>query len=92
MKSVTIRIPEYPFGKKAAKLYVRFRSMRDDTQPALNIPSGSQLEQSGHNGWNLNIPVNEYKAFAVGSVLTLDNVKLGYTDDVTVTAAPRRRK
>lgn len=92
MKSVTIRIPEYPFGKKAAKLYVRFRSMRDDTQPALNTPSGSQLEQSGHTGLSPNIPTNEYVAFAVGSVLTLDNVKLGYTDDVTVTAAPRRRK
>lgn len=92
MKSVTIRIPEYPFGKKAAKLYVRFRSMRDNTQPALNTPSGSQLEQSGHNGLSPNIPTNEYVAFAQGSVLTLDNVKLGYTDDVTVTAAPRRRK
>lgn len=92
MKSVTIRIPEYPFGKKAAKLYVRFRSMRDDTQPALNTPSGSQLEQSGHTGLRPDIPTNEYVAFAVGSVLTLDNVKLGYTDDVTVTAAPRRRK
>lgn len=94
MKSVTIRIPEYPFGKKAAKLYVRFRSMRDDTDlgPGLNIPSGSDLSISGYNGLNNNIPTNEYVAFAVGSVLTLDNVKLGYTDDVTVTAAPRRRK
>lgn len=92
MKSVTIRIPEYPFGKKAAKLYVRFRSMRDDTQPSLNTPSGKELEQSGHTGLSPDIPTNEYVAFAVGSVLTLDNVKLGYTDDVAVTAAPRRRK
>lgn len=92
MQTRTVKIENYPFGKKAAKLYVRFRSMRDDAEPAINIPSGSSLSISGHNGMNNSIPTNEYKAFAVGSVLTLDNVKLGYTDDVTVTAAPRRRK
>lgn len=90
MQTRTIKIANYPFGKKASKLYVRFRSMRDDTQPALNIPSGSSLNISGYNGLTNNIPANEYKAFAVGSVLTLDNVKLGYADAATVTAAPRR--
>lgn len=92
MQTRTIKISNYPFGKKAAKLYVRFRSMRDDSEPAINTPSGSSLSISGYNGSNDNIPANQYKAFAQGSVLTLDNVKLGYTDDVTVTAAPRRRK
>lgn len=90
MQTRTIKIANYPFGKKASKLYVRFRSMRDDTQPALNIPSGSSLNISGYNGLTNKIPANEYKAFAVGSVLTLDNVKLGYADAATVTAAPRR--
>lgn len=90
MQTRTIKIANYPFGKKASKLYVRFRSMRDDTEPALNIPSGSALSISGYNGATNNIPTNEYKAFAVGSVLTLDNVKLGYADAATVTAAPRR--
>jgi hypothetical protein len=90
MQTRTIKIASYPFGKKASKLYVRFRSMRDDTEPALNIPSGSALSISGYNGATNNIPANEYKAFAVGSVLTLDNVKLGYADAATVTAAPRR--
>lgn len=87
MQTRTINIASYPFGKKASKLYVRFRSMRDDTEPALNIPSGSSLSISGYNGLTNNIPANEYKAFAVGSVLTLDNVKLGYADAVTVTVA-----
>lgn len=90
MQTRTIKIANYPFGRKAAKLYVRFRSMRDDTTPSLNIPSGRSLEISGHNGASNKIPANEYKAFAVGSVLTLDNVKLGYADAATVTAAPRR--
>lgn len=90
MQTRTIKIANYPFGKKASKLYVRFRSMRDDTEPALNIPSGSALSISGYNGATNNIPTNEYKAFAVGSVLTLDNVKLGYADAAAVTAAPRR--
>lgn len=91
MQTRTLRISNYPFGKKASKLYVRFRSMRDDTEPALNVPGGSSLNISGHNGINNNIPANEYKAYAVGSVLTLDNVKLGYTEAVAVTAAPRRK-
>lgn len=91
MQTRTVRIENYPFGKKASKLYVRFRSMRDDTEPALNIPSGSSLNISGYNGLNNNIPANQYKAYAEGSVLTLDNVKLGYTDAAAITAAPRRK-
>lgn len=83
----TVKIDNYPLGKKAAKLYVRFRSMRDDADPAISIPGGSDLKISGKNGLDNNISANEYKAFAVGSVLTLDNVKLEYSDVANVTVA-----
>lgn len=85
MQTRTLSIVNYPFGKKASKLYVRFRSMRDDNEPALNIPSGSALKISGYNGLTNDIPTNEYKALAVGSVLTLDNVKVSYDGVPTVT-------
>lgn len=88
MISHTIKIANYPFGKKAAKLFVQFRSIRADTDPAPNIPSGGGLNGGGVAGSTL--ATNSYKAVAVGSVLTLDNVKLGYADAATVTAAPRR--
>ena len=89
MISHTIKIANYPFGKKAAKLFVQFRSIRTDTDPAPNIPSGGGLNGGGVAGSTL--ATNSYKAVAVGSVLTLDNVKLGYADAATVTAAPRRK-
>ena len=94
MTTATVAIPSYPFGKKAAKLYVCFRSTAEGVTPEVNIPSGSQLKE-----WEGTLPVTPYKhhlpentyhTFAVGSVLVLDNVKLGYTEPVTVTKAPRR--
>lgn len=88
MVTKTIKIANYPFGKKAAKLYVRFRSVKEGLNPEISIPTGGDLND-GKTG-NSSVDANSYKAVAVGSVLTLDNVKLGYADAATVTAAPRR--
>lgn len=82
MASRTVAIQGYPFGVKAAKLYIGFRSTKTGVTPAINIPSGGQLDE-GYIWSNFvtsrrRQPDNTYKALATGSVLTVDNVKLGY--------------
>ena len=62
--------------------------MKEGLNPEINKPTGENLND-GKTG-NGSVDANSYKAVAVGSVLTLDNVKLGYADAATVTAAPRR--
>ena len=80
----TIELPKYAFGKKAAKLYISFRSTKAGTTPAINIPSGSALnEGTGKNGTTLS--ANTYHAFAKGSELTIDNVKVSYDGVPTIT-------
>ena len=83
MVSRTVNIVNYPFNKKAAKLFVMFRSIRSDADPAPNIPTGGNLNGGGVAGSH--IPDNQYKALAVGSVLTVDNVKLTYDGMPTIT-------
>lgn len=73
----TVALPAYPFGAKAAKLVLGFRSTRSGVTPSINIPSGSALNE-GQGLGNKTIGANTYHALAVGSVLTLDNVQLGY--------------
>lgn len=78
MSSHTVALPQYPFGKKAAKLILGFRSTKGSTI-GVNIPSGSALNEGG--GLSIDYMVdtaNGYKAVATGSVLTIDNVKLNY--------------
>ena len=74
--SHTISLPSYPFGKKAAKIRVSFRSTAGD-EIGLNIPTGSALNE-GLGLTNGTKGANDYKAFASGSVLTVSNVKLNY--------------
>ncbi len=90
MTSQTIEIPSYPFGKKCAKVYVRFRSTKDDMQPTIDIPTGDALHENGYNGLNNKLPANNYKAVALGSELVLDNVKFGYDINQTAISAPRK--
>lgn len=97
MNGTTVALPAYPFGKKAAKLYVCFRSAkkRNGTDLYIDVPQGKELEE-----WSGVLPVtpyvhhlteNQYNAKATGSVLKVDNVKLGYEESVNVTkSAPRR--
>ncbi|MDE6536973.1 MAG: DUF4493 domain-containing protein [Muribaculaceae bacterium] len=78
-----IPLSGYTFGKKAAKIEVGFLSTQSGVSPKVNIPTGSALKESG-NSTN-KIGANEYHAVALGSKLTIDNVKLGYTDTATKT-------
>lgn len=97
MGQKTILLRQYPFGKRAAKLYVCFRSTKEGTTPDLNIPSGTALKETAVNAGTFTKPENHfisangYQAKATGSVLTLDNVKLGYTETAVVKSASKRR-
>lgn len=76
MTSYTISLPDYDFGKRAASLRLSFRSSASD-EPGIDIPTGSRLDENQSMG-NKTKGANNYKAFAAGSVLTVDNVKLNY--------------
>lgn len=84
MTTKTINLPQYAFGKKAAKLYIGFRSTKSGVTPAINIPSGSALNE-GQGLGNKTISANNYHAFAKGSELTIDNVKVSYDGVPTIT-------
>lgn len=80
----TMSFPKYAFGKKGAKLYISFRSTKEGVTPAINIPSGGALNEDQSLG-NKTISANNYKAFAKGSELTVDNVKVSYDGVPTIT-------
>lgn len=84
MQNKTIRLSNYVFGKKASKLYINFRSTKSGATPAINIPSGGSLDEGQALG-NKTISANGYKAFAKGSELTIDNVKVSYDGVPTIT-------
>lgn len=79
MTTKTIALGGYTFGSKAAKIKVSFKSSTS-TPVSVFVPTGSQLAEpgSGPAGGDRTQDANEYHAFAAGSVLTLDNVKLNY--------------
>ncbi len=79
--SKTVSLSGYSFGRKAAKLEVLFRSTKAGVAPKVNIPSGSALKEGGvslNTKFVYEVAKNQYHALATGSVLTVDNVKLGY--------------
>ena len=78
MKGVSISLAGYPFGKKAAKIKVGFRSSNGSAP--VHIPQGSELSEGfgSFNFGNKNLGDNNYHAVATGSVLRIDNVKLNY--------------
>lgn len=84
MQNKTIRLSNYVFGKKASKLYISFRSTKSGAVPAINIPTGGSLDEGQALG-NKTISANGYKAFAKGSELTIDNVKVSYDGVPTIT-------
>lgn len=86
----TVMLPEYEFGKKAAKLYVRFISAKG-TNVKAPVPSNFQDVTSVVQTENQTISTNAYKSLCVGSVLTIDNVSLGY-DRSAAMQAPARKK
>lgn len=79
-------------NRKAAKLIVTFKSSNKQSPqtPPINIPTGDQLKENGHNGLSPNVPANQYHAVATGSELWIDNVKANY-DNIGVTAKPAKK-
>lgn len=86
-----INLSNYPFKQKAASLRIIFKSTKGTV--SCRIPEGADLDVSKEadnsvnflgalvpktSGVGFHIPDNLYKAKAVGSVLTIDNVKLNY--------------
>lgn len=68
----------YPYGKKAAKLVIRFKSTSNGNV-SVNIPSGSSLAEGIINiRGNLKIGANSYHAVATGSELRISNVHFSY--------------
>lgn len=88
--AVTMPLSGYAMGKKASKIEIGFRSTKSDTAPAVNIPSGSALNEGTGLG-NKTIGANSYHAVALGSKLTIDNVKLNYQMSAAQAAAKRRQ-
>lgn len=76
----TVALPDYAFGSRAAMLRVKFVSSTASV-PAIHIPTGSELDEGVGVSNFTNPPAvatNKYKAIAVGSVLTLGNLRLNY--------------
>lgn len=78
MKEVSVPLTGYVFGKKASSIKVEFKSTKGSSVSA-PVPSdlddvGTTVPKSG----GYTIDTNKYKALCVGSVLTVENVTLGY--------------
>ncbi|MDE5790403.1 MAG: DUF4493 domain-containing protein [Muribaculaceae bacterium] len=89
-QTMTVVLPDYPFGVKAAKLILGFKSTRTGLSATVNIPTGSQLNENQSLG-NHTLKANSYHAVALGSKLTIDNVKLGY-DPVSTESEAKHSK
>lgn len=78
----SVALAGYPFGVKAAKIVLGFKSTKTGTTPEVKIPTGTELYESTINTGNFTNPpaiaANQYKAVAIGSELKVSNVSLGY--------------
>lgn len=79
--STEVNLSGYSFGKKAAKLLIGFRSTKKGVNPKVHIPSGKELDEGAGRPvtpYETILDPNTYHTVALGSKLTIDNVKLGY--------------
>ncbi len=90
MTETTVTLPAYPFGKKAARIYVGFRSTREGVTPSIHIPTGRELDE-GQGLGNHTIDDLTFHAVAKGSVLEIKKVSLGYDEVVGVTQVPNKK-
>lgn len=82
MTSKTLTLSGYAFGSRAASIKVKFVSSGSNV-PAINVPSGSSINEYSLNGIgnglkNNKLSANSYHTFASGSELKVRNVKLNY--------------
>ncbi len=75
--SKTVSVTDYPFGKKAASISIRFVSTSGENV-SVSVPSDLEDVTNTTSLSGQTIATNSYKSLCVGSVLTVDNVKLGY--------------
>lgn len=87
MTTKEVVLTGYPFGSKAAKIEVSFKSTKGT--PKVKIPTGSALSEGTGLG-NKKIGANSYHAVATGSVLTVDNLNLVYDAPGTNRAAKKK--
>lgn len=78
----TIPLSGYSFGSRAAQVKIKFISSNAGV-PAINIPSGDDLNEYKLNGIgnglkNNHLSANSYHAFASGSELKVTKVKFNY--------------
>ncbi|MDE7412338.1 MAG: DUF4493 domain-containing protein [Muribaculaceae bacterium] len=87
-------VRNYKFGKKAARIELGFRSTKHGVTPAIRIPSGDEMDE----GWKWTtftqsnskpLEANSYHSVALGSKLTIDNVKLEYGSSLQANAKRR---
>ncbi len=75
-KEMTLPLPDYPFGKKAASIRLSFKSSKS----VINVPVPDDIQDvtntTGLGGQT--IAANQYKSLCVGSKLTLKKVELNY--------------
>ncbi len=79
MTNKTITFPRYPFGKEAGFLKLRFLSsdLEDGEEIGIYVPTKSALKE-GASLTHLTINENSAHAIAIGSVLTVSNLRFDY--------------
>lgn len=92
----TISLPAYNKGSKAGWIELGFRSTQEGVTPKVNIPTGSALKESGPSRlpatpYITTMGANDYHAVALGSKLTIDDVKLNYQMPTTQASEVKRR-
>ena len=90
--SQTIELELYDFGEKAAKIAIGFKSTATSLTPTINIPSGSALNEGLKTLLYNTKSANDYKAFAKGSELVIDDVVLGYDPPALVSGQSSKPK
>ena len=91
-----ILLEEYPFGKLASKIELCFRSTKRGISPQIVIPGKDVVKHDADGISNLLNSsqrvkeANNYYAFAIGSELIIDNVKLEYGGGSSSQQAKRR--
>lgn len=81
MKDMSLTLDNYPFGKKATKIEICFRSTASSFTPKVIIPTdlNEGVTTTGFtSAAGRTVDTNKYKAFAMGSELQISNVSLSY--------------
>lgn len=89
--TIPLNYDAWTFAKKAAKLQICFKSTKNEN---VSVPIPTDLEDIDNSTGlsDKTIAANQYKSLCVGSILTVDNVKLGYDKSNVINPAAKRRR